>query len=1657
MAKTASTASSHFSTDRGRAKPALSPLSAAVAVLLCTAVQTAGAEPLQAGQGLGYFSQNPPSYCVTLSRPVSQDKLSGFVSLKDGAGREITPDVSMDESTLCVSSLEYGQNYTLTLKKGLEGLPSDVVKTFKVPDAPAMVYFERGNVLPLQGKAQAGVHVLNMQEPQLYVFRLNATDLNTLDLYSLLQENLPSWTLIDLLQNHAVFAGATDLKTQAAGEENANTEQVVPVTLQPYLQPGKSGLLLLLAKDKSLNLGLPGEEQAAGNLNKLNTTVQPVAAKVVCVSDLGLSAYSGDTLTVNVRSLHTARAVTQAEVSLLSRDNSVLQTLHTDSQGLVTFDQALLRGTGALSPVALLVRKGTDSTVLDLRQPALNLQEQAVPAPAAGSGDTLFAFTERGIYRPGEQVHVTALLRDLQGYAAYSPLSLTVTAPNGLVMSRAVMQTSQYQAGASSYTYALPQQCRRGTYTMTIRQGTAVKARLLFEVADFVPPQVKVILTAPEVKTQASGAVQLPLAVQADYTYGGAAEQIMATASVRVRADDSPFTTLLQQSLQSEPAAGSSSTEKQIQKLQALSERMADYHFGPADAGLSAQSTVLDLGQQLTDSQGQALFSAELPAATYPRIADVQASLSSGQSNNAQTSTQIALWPVRPLLGLKYTDGGKVSVVLCNKDGSAVQDTVEVKVKRVQARYQFVREGSQWQYRRQEVTRLTGSQQVKLDAKGEGTVTFDLPDGEYVFEATGLQSQAFAALSCLQGFGGEQADDSPARVQVLTDKPFYREGDTVKVSFGSPFDGQAVLMTARDSIDNSYTKAVRKGRNTISFMFTDNCGPRSKILLSLYAPAGKQAVSRAIGLTDLSTDVSSRALTLQVKAPPVVQPQQEVQLEVTALQGEAGDKEGQPQAARDVWLQAALIDRAVLDLTNKAMPDPFNEIFGVKQLKVQIRDLYNKLMQRTPSQNEGYGAGDAMSLAKQLSALNTLAQQHKAVVLWHEPVMLKDGSGTLKFSVPDFAGELAVLAVAWNEEAVSKVLPDTSITVRGKAQPQLSLPRYVRSGDRLDLPLRLSNFEAGPDFAVQVSCAGALDCSLSQNLKVKPGATQVLSVPVSTRALPESGQAAGGEDAGQITLKVTGSSGYSMQSSYDLAVLPLYPDIMTLQGEYVPAGQSVTITPDEPLSAVKAGELVTAVLPFVSPDTFKQRMAEEDSFGTISLCSRILYALENPETDPDRSAQAAAKVQDLLDELLSSPDSSGFVGLYGPGYDHYATALTALTALQAAQQGYAVSQDLLSCLEDALVQVSRYGDESARALAYYTQARYGYISWSDVDYFFASGQVKAPQSLAVLSSTFERSGDTDRAQQAAKVGLEAYNRMYEVTGQLQQCLFAGSSNRQVLSVCMDDNINALLRELQQLQRNSMAGLLPDAYALLALPSLTAEERTELTSKVMSLSPDARSLSPSDMYLMQHAVMAIAQQASVQGGAEADALSAVSRQPVTSVHPVQVQNYRSVPLYATLSLFGTPQQAPEASAHGVTVHRSYYSMDGRKLTLPLKLKVNEKVLVLLEVETSAYGNGTFVLREPLPSGFVCDSISSDNATVKQLLGERSSYTDSVQQGDSELMMTIPLWNGSFAYAYTLRPAYAGSSSAGSLTIYNQDNAQQRAQTAVVPAAFAVSAD
>src|SRR5690606_21546275 len=162
------------------------------------------------------------------------------------------------------------------------------------------------------------------------------------------------------------------------------------------------------------------------------------------------------------RSILTAKPIPDLEIALISAGNDELARAKTDAEGKLKLDPGLLRGVGGAAASTLLAfGAGGDLALLDLRRPAFDFSDRGVTGRSSPGPLDAYLYTDRGIYRPGETVHLVALLRDATAQAVEGlPLTLAITRPNGVEYRRVALEAKP--AGGFQHDFPLPDSAARG-------------------------------------------------------------------------------------------------------------------------------------------------------------------------------------------------------------------------------------------------------------------------------------------------------------------------------------------------------------------------------------------------------------------------------------------------------------------------------------------------------------------------------------------------------------------------------------------------------------------------------------------------------------------------------------------------------------------------------------------------------------------------------------------------------------------------------------------------------------------------------------------------------------------------------------------------------------------------------------------------------------------------------------------------------------------------------------------------------------------------------------------------------------------------------------------------------------------------------------------
>ncbi|MGL4241891.1 MAG: MG2 domain-containing protein, partial [Beijerinckiaceae bacterium] len=367
-----------------------------------------------------------PRVCFTFTEPLARGRVdfAPYVAISGGRGDFA---VTAEDKQLCAEGLRHGERYAIVVRRGVpsaipgESLLKNADYEIYVRDRqPAVRFTGRNYVLPKTG--QDGIPVVTVNTPKLDVEVIRVGERNMINsIHS--EEFLTQLSTTDAKKladerGRKIWNGTMDIATDL----NKDVTTTFPITQAAgEMAPG---VYLLFARPAGQKVESDSDYDDGAD----------VATQWFVVSDIGLTSFSGpDGVHVLARSLATAQPMAGVKLRLLARNNEVLAEAETDRSGNAKFDAGVTRGTLGLSPGLVQASLAGDHGFLDLKQSAFDLSDRGVKGRVAPAALDAFMYTERGVYRSGETVHLTTLLRDQKGAAVTGmPLTLIVKRPDGV-------------------------------------------------------------------------------------------------------------------------------------------------------------------------------------------------------------------------------------------------------------------------------------------------------------------------------------------------------------------------------------------------------------------------------------------------------------------------------------------------------------------------------------------------------------------------------------------------------------------------------------------------------------------------------------------------------------------------------------------------------------------------------------------------------------------------------------------------------------------------------------------------------------------------------------------------------------------------------------------------------------------------------------------------------------------------------------------------------------------------------------------------------------------------------------------------------------------------------------------------------------------------
>jgi uncharacterized protein YfaS (alpha-2-macroglobulin family) len=956
--------------------------------------------------------------------------------------------------------------------------------------------------------------------------------------------------------------------------------------------------------------------------------------RFLLVTDLGLIVKdnAAGTHDVFVQSLKTGRPVADATVEVLGKNGLPVATSRTDENGRASLPEVrLLRHEKA--PVAFVVRKGEDLSFLPFsrRDRVLNFSRYNVGGLELPKPNTLtaFVFSDRGLYRPGDEMNLGFVLKsfDWRAVPENLPLSVSVIDPRGQIA--ASQRLKNPADGLLTWKFTPAASAPTGTYQVRLQilhSGQAPDEQLgstTVKVEEFLPDRLKI--QAKLTRFSPEGWIhpdELQIAAHLQNLYGTPAAGHRINGQMALTPSGLGFARYPAHVFY-DPLAAKASERRYFKNdlAEAQTNEAGDVllplPLGAFDQGAYRLNYVVRgferEGGRNVSTEGSALVSAR----PFLIGSKTDTDLASLRPQSAHQVHWLAVQPdLKPCevknLTLKLTEERYVSILTKRPDGKYAYESVGKELE------------------------VTG-QTVALAETG---FTYTLPTqkpGEYIAR---LSDETGLCLSVLRfGVTGNanttRSLEKNAELMVKIPTQEFKPGDEIPLSITAPYIGSGLITIERDKV---YAQAWFQTKTT---------GSIQKIRIPkdfdgngyLNVSFVRALDSKEIFMSPLSTAVvpfqvsrETHTLKIDLQVPEQARPGRALNISYAT--------------DRPARLVIFAVDEGILQVAKYATPDPLEHFLQKRALQVKTSQMLDLLLPEYSVVKEvaaAGGDGDADMLSANLNPFKRKSE--KPVVFWSGVLTSGPKPRQLTYQVPDyFNGTLRLMAVAVNDERAGTVEKKTILQSPLIVSP--NVPTFVAPGDEFEITVSVANNlpGSGPDALLQ--CTLATSGGLEIVERPEPGLVvpegQEKSLSYRLKAL---------EILGNADLTFTAQTGdESARYVSHLSVCPAAPFLTEVQSGYF-SGTSQDVKIERVLHPeFRQLEASTSLLPLSLARGLQIYLDEYPHLCSEQLTSRALPTIL---MDQDSGlglprAQREEAFARILSVLSTRQNAQGAFGLWEP-------------------------------------------------------------------------------------------------------------------------------------------------------------------------------------------------------------------------------------------------------------------------------------------------------------------------------------------------------------------------------------------------------------------------
>lgn len=759
-----------------------------------------------------------------------------------------------------------------------------------------------------------------------------------------------------------------------------------------------------------------------------------IVSQNLIASNLGVIAKQGanNSYYFAVTNILNTNPETNANITLYNYQTQALESAKTDKEGLAIID-------AEKHASFAIVTKGNNTSYIKLTDGnSLSLSKFDVSGNRLQRGLKGYIYGERGVWRPGDSLHLTFMLNDnANNLPKQHPVKLEITNPNGKLVYKKV--TTHNVNNFFKFTVPTATEDKTGNYNAKVSVGGATFYKGL-KIETVKPNRLKIKVDFEnEILTNAE---PLKGTLDVKWLHGAPGKNLKAEIKAKFSSTRTAFKNYKDYTF-NDP------TRKfEVEEINVFEGKVNESGLAQINNKLAVKNNA------------PGMLNVQFLVRAFENGGDF--SMDAFTKQYAPYSSFVGLnSPKGNAYGSYFTDENQTfDVVVVDAKGTPIKrKSLEVKVYKVEWRWWWNSSYDNLSsYVSNKYHRPYLNSKINTDANGKSSFNIKIPNNErgrylirIVDPVSGHATGRTAYFYKNWWQNSTSGDKGAAKMLVFSaDKEKYNVGETAKITFQSGSEGRALVSVENGTevLDYKWEKTL-KGETTVDIPITSEMAPNVFVNISLLQPHAITANDlpiRLYGVIPIMVEDPNTKLEPLLNMPDVLRPEQKFEIKISEKNKKA------------MTYTIAVVEEGLLDLTRFKTPNAWHSFYAREALGVKTWDVFDDVIGAySGSIDQVFAIGGDGNAA---AGKNKKANRFKPVVTYLGPFTLKAGEQkSHSIKLPNYIGSVRTMVVAGDNSTEAYGSTDKSVEVKKPLMVLASLPRKLSPGEKVTLPVTVFAME----------------------------------------------------------------------------------------------------------------------------------------------------------------------------------------------------------------------------------------------------------------------------------------------------------------------------------------------------------------------------------------------------------------------------------------------------------------------------------------------------------------------------------------------------------------------------------------------------------------------